>query len=60
MKPDNTEEKLVKMESLMAHLQYELEQLNSVIIEQNAKIDRMSSAQEKFEHQLQSMAQQNH
>jgi len=56
----NTEEineKLVHLESVIAHLQYEIEQLNSVVIEQNQRIDRLSSAQEKFEHRLESLSE---
>jgi len=54
---DEITEKLVNLESLIAHVQYELEQLNAVVIEQNQKIDRLSSAQEKFEHRLESLSE---
>jgi uncharacterized coiled-coil protein SlyX len=48
-------QKLVDLESLIAHLQHEFEQLNSVVIEQNQRIDKLQSAQEKLEHQLQTL-----
>ncbi|MBD3676232.1 MAG: SlyX family protein [Planctomycetaceae bacterium] len=55
----NSEEindKLVHLESIIAHLQYEIEQLNGVVIAQNQRIDQLSSAQEKFEHQLETLS----
>jgi len=48
-------QKLIDLESLIAHLQHEFEQLNSVVIEQNQRIDRLQSAQQKLEHQLQTL-----
>ena len=48
-------QKLVDLESLIAHLQYEFEQLNAVIINQNQRIDQLQTSQRKFEHQLQTL-----
>ena len=45
-------QKLVDLESLFAHLQHEFEQLNSVVVEQNQRIDKLQSAQQKLEHQF--------
>ena len=48
-------QKLVDLESLIAHLQHELEQLNSAVIEQNQRIDLLQASQQKFAHQLQTL-----
>lgn len=55
--PEENKEKLVHLESVIAHLQYEIEQLNQVVIDQNQRIDRLRSAQEKFEHRLESISE---
>jgi len=55
--PEENKEKLVHLESVIAHLQYEIEQLNEVVIDQNQRIDRLRSAQEKFEHRLESISE---
>jgi SlyX protein len=47
--------KLIDLESLFAHLQHEFEQLNSVVIEQNQRIDKLESAQQKLEQQVQTL-----
>jgi len=56
--PGDISAKLVNLESLIAHVQYELEQLNAVIIDQNQRIEQLSSTQTKFKHQLQTMSEE--
>ena len=49
-------EKIVQLESLVAHLQHEFDQLNAEVIEQNRVIETLQSAHLKLEHQIESLA----
>ena len=49
MSPDKPEERIVDLESVIAHLQHEVDQLNSVILSQQAEIDAVKQSLAKLE-----------
>ncbi len=57
MSDEELGEKLVRMESLIAHLEHQYEELNKVVVEQGKVLSKALSQQEKMADSLREMRQ---
>ncbi len=57
MSDEELGEKLVRMESLIAHLEHQYEELNKVVVEQGKVLSKSLSQQEKMADTLREMRQ---
>lgn len=57
MSDEELGEKLVRMESLIAHLEHQYEELNKVVVEQGKVLSKALSQQEKMADTLREMRQ---
>ena len=53
--PDETSQRILKLESHLAHLEHQFEQLNGVVIEQGKLLDRLSKETQRQSSAMQTL-----